>query len=307
MMSNNPFQSPGNFSPRIAAEVAAAYKHNVECGLMPSTDLADSVSVQSLGNLIKNATVEARDTNKPGLCEFSMLENPEMIKVFESSFKASEALFDLIDIAIPTPEECIVAGIDIKELAFCYSKMETDGLKPELVLSPNLDASTWCELYEELVNEPAVVRYDRLKGEGGLRLQPLVTENWDELTEPDSTVLAITSDNVENPYSWTLRLIPGTVDPTEVGVGHSHNQAVHPTIGEYLTLQATLIRANLEPLDSDTTYTWLNGSYISHFTNTAIAPYGNWGPITGIVNINCSGAGHISEGKGTRYPVSVEL
>jgi hypothetical protein len=58
----------------------------------------------------------------------------------------------------------------------------------------------------------------------------------------------------------------------------------HPTIAAYLTLQATRLIANEEPLDS-TTITWLAGKM------GGSAPFGSWSPEYGQVYLINHGVG----------------
>ena len=294
----NPFINKNVFNPNLAAEVAAAYERNRHDGLVASA-LAGGLGAQSLASIVKKNTANAKENGSAGLANcFEQFRDPDTRRAFEVSFAAAEELFGLIGITIPTLEECVVAGVDLQAIGSAYEQMKLDELEPEVVLSPNLSLDKWRELYQDLVHSTA--SSNGCLKDVGLQVHSEVIACWQELAMPDEDVPVIAPSSMK--HSWTLRLIPGTDSPTDTGITHSYNQSVHPTVGEYLTAQAILIQANLEPLDSGHTYTWLNGTFHGKF-NLLSTPYGNWGDGVGRVNIGSGGPERISINLGTRLPV----
>ena len=298
MTNTNPFRSPGNFSPRIAAEVAAAYQQNLERSRSDAV-LAGCISADGLSVVIKSAINEAKAAGSEGFSDFSAMKSPETQQAFEVSFSAAEEFFKLANITIPTPEDCVEAGINFGLLGAIYERMESGGLKPALVLAPNLDVSGWYEVYKRLVDLKSVTACGWFDGVG-LKISPFVAEHWAELTEPTAGVPIISSPS--SMQQWSLRLIPGTPEPTMGQVSYSHNQSVHPTIGEYLTLQGTILQAGMEPIDGFQTFTWLSGEHSTHNNTSRFAAYANWTDSIGHVNVNYTDVTQKSFRIGARLP-----
>ena len=295
----NPFLSPEIFNPRLSAEVAAAYRRNVEVGLVDSAS-AGEVGVRSLADKIKENTASVKSkggTEFSSLTGFDQIKNPDTRRAFETSFTATDQLFSHLNIITPVAEECVGAGIDLVALGTTYERMFAEGLQPEVVLSPVLDVNNWRMLYDELANTNSTIS-NHLR-HGGLAVYKGVTAEWTSLVKIPEGVPVIPSRG--GVPSWTLRLIPGTPSPTAVDVNHNYNQAVHPTLNEYLTLQATCLQAGQEPLDHFAD-TWLSGSY-SIGASFPRAPTGYWYSLGGQVKVCWGNIDSCGSRLGSRLPV----
>ena len=262
----NPFIDRNALTPRLAEEVAGAYKYNVERGFVPSATLTQEVNVTGLDNEIKAAIAEAAANPRFSFDGLGQIKNPETKRIFETSFATSERIFERIDLTVPTPEQLSDDGIDLGALGAIYEQMVLDDLEPAIVLSPNLGLLRWKLLYMDLVNDKVVNADRRLSGDG-LAVYTEVAAWWDELALPSMGVPVVHAINDElgeqGLVGWTLRLIPSTQEPTHLNVPQSHNNAEHPTVGEYLSLQAARIQNLQTPIDSSGTNTWLKGSFNS--------------------------------------------
>ena len=271
----NPFLDPESFNPQLVDRVNAAYERNLRGGLAVDGAFAGEVSVQSLADMVKTDTADARSNGSAGLTGFDQLQNPDTRQAFETSFTATEQLFSRINLTTPTAEQCIDAGVDLEVLGAAYERMQAEGLEPAVVLAPSLDVTSWYILYKNLKEDQVInFNFRRLK-HNGLYVNTQVVMQWDYLAILPSDVPAIFSPG--NALRWSLRLIPGTPAPTQTFVSHSYNYAIHPTINEYLSLQATRLQARQELPDEKTT-TWLNGECDDEYDVDAYtwAPFGRW-------------------------------
>ena len=272
----NPFLSPKAFNPDLAAKVAEAYERN-QRNSRAFDILTGNLSVRSLAGIIKEGTVKAKKDRAAGLAGFDQLSSPDVRHNFEETFTAAEELFGRIDLAIPTIEQYISAGTNLGVLSTCYEHMKDEGLEPTAVLSPNLDLISWKQIYHSLKVDLEVNGLGPLSS-NELSVASLMVDQWDNAaTLPDSvpTVpLPHTESYIGETLHWSLRLIPGT-SRSGTSVGRGYSQSVHPTVGEYLSLQAIRLQAHQKPLDTHTS-TWLNGSFDVIWNNDPVTPIGYW-------------------------------
>ena len=299
---SNPFLDRRTFNPEIATRVGYAYDRNVDKGLAAGTDFATDVSTQSLGNVIKGATIDAKANSNTGLTALDQISNPETKRAFEDSFAATERLFSRLDLAVPTAEQCADCGINMIALGDEYDRMQNAGLEPEIILSPNLDLASWHELYRGMQEDPLVNSYGELK-DGGLVIGDMVASLWDSLLILPAGVQTVTMprhriEPTNTELNWSLRLIPGALKSTNTNVDHGHNNAIHPTVGEYLSLQAAHILSHRTPVDGDADGVWLSGRSV-----TGQAPIGVWGPSSGRVGLFTTNTSVKDATLGTRMPV----
>ena len=272
MSNTNPFLNRQAFNPDIAARVEHAYNRNVDSGRVPSGVFTDDVSVVGLEGVVKKVTKEAKASNGAYATSFDQLVSLDTKRAFETSFEIAKQIFDRINLAIPTVEECALAGIDLGALGEAYEQMQADGLEPAIVLAPNLDLVSWHDIYKDLEEDIAVNRDDHIEN-GGLSVDNIVDGEWAKLVTPPNDVPVVSAHDGE--HSWTLRLIPSTPQPAETVVDHDYNEAAHPTISEYLSLQAARLQTSQDPLDADR-YTWLNNSTVRAGNHIIQAPVGYW-------------------------------
>ena len=260
-MASNPFLSPENLNPRIVKDVTAAYLHNTEHGNTADTTFAGKVSTDSLARNVRNATISAESSGSIHRSSFDQLSDPDTRQAFEAGFTTAKQLFGRINLAVPTIDTCIDSGIDLTVLGTAYEHMVDSQLEPEIVLSPRMNLESWNELYKALSDDPSFINRGALEG-NGLVLGNLVASYWSNLDILPASVPSIVQLSNENinvaEHTWSLRLISGTPR------GHSHNvgpnkSIQHPIVSEYLTLQASRMQAQKEPVDNDNGFCWLRG------------------------------------------------
>ena len=233
------------------------------------------------------------------------IENPAVRDSFEQTWDQVEHLFERISLLPPDPEQFDAAGVNFAHLAAEYERMEDEGLAPEIVIAPqNLSLEEAKRLYADLSDDTTIPNnpLQRQSDGNGLYINDSVADAWDALVSsaPQS------ADGTEPPhhldsggYAWTIRLIPDTTEPTDTDVDHTTNDAIHPTMSEYLTLQATSIQAGRTPIDGST-YTWLNGTFGD---SNGRAPDGYWDSGRGQVSVVWRGVGYRDGDLGSRLPV----
>ena len=294
----NPFLSPEHLNPRITAAVAEALKHNQERTQPTDTTYAGDIGVHSLAEIIRLDAAGARNKGSAGLEGFYQIENSETQSIFEASFTETEQLFGRIDIVVPTVDQCIGAGVNLVLLGAAYERMCNNKLEPIVVLSPNLDLPSWRLLYSRLVNDKVANHDERIK-DNGLSIDHETAVQWSAIaTLPDSVPIVTTPDGL---LAWSIRLIPGA--PKGVGVYRTHrwNQA-HPTVSEYLSLQAVRLQSQQEPIDTGASVCWLNGSYVDDM-GVPRAPLAKWVPENGQVRVSFDDADLFYSALGVRVPV----
>jgi hypothetical protein len=226
------------------------------------------------------------------------------------TYQTTEKLFARIGL-VPPPFDVMTlakAGIDPLHLGNEYNRMHQEGRQPELVLSPLLLAQQWRNIYTALTADTTIPN-NPLKEQDdghGLYINDEVNAAWDDLNFIPGGVPVINTDTIAA-APWTLRVIPGTPKPTQTNIDHNGNykdgtqlpNVAHPTVNEYLTLQATLIQNGEPPIDAQT-WSWLDGTFGD---NSSRAPSGRWVPGDGRVVLSCGGVGGRSGSLGVRVPV----
>ena len=261
-----------------------------------------------LGALAAATALRNRQSGKTDLPPDEGLEaifSPDAKVAFEVAFDNTQQLFDRIGLELPSPEQFSGAGVDFAHLGAEFERMEDEGLQPKIIATVHgLGASVWRTLYENLQNDSIVNRDGTIKN-GGLYIDSTVAENWNKLDQVPPTVLGVpyTGTNTHTAHAaWTIRLVPGTDRPTNTNVDHAVNNGTHPTITEYLTLQANCLQERRPPIDSNT-WTWLNGTF-----GNGQAPLGAWLSDYGQVRVYWSYVDYRYAALGSRLPVwGVEL
>ena len=266
-------------NPELVARVDDAY----ERARSAAGEVAQELGGATLNAVLAADVAEAKEAGTLATGGVEAITDPEIRRIFGQSFAAHEQLFRRANLNIPSPDELAEAGIDISQLAVKFAEERQAGHEPELVLAPVMPLNWWKSIYTSLQDD---VQGNRVK-DGGLYIYDTVRDNWDSLnTVPQNTpatlIDAASKGHYQDSgnYQWTLRVIPGTNKPTEVNVRHDdQNYPNKPTVGEYLTLQATRLQdPNSEPIDNGT-YTWLDGT----MNNGSRAPCGRWYPDDGRV------------------------
>ncbi len=282
--------------PALHTEAIAAFERAQAASGKVTRSLGEQAMSDMVATLAARAQAAREAKTLPGQTGLESIISPEVRAVFEKAFYATSRLFERIGIAAPTPEDLAGRGIDFIELARQYQAEKAAGHEPEIILAPYVDLLNWQGLYRNLENNASVNHDGRIKN-GGLYVNDDVKQAWSTLAIPE-VIPGEEGVMRDKSYTWSLRLIPGTSAPTEVNVDHAKSHAHHPTIPEYLTLQALRLQANEQPIDG-ATYTWLAGT----FNTGARAPHGNWSRDDGRVNVFWDGVGYRFDYLGSRVPV----
>jgi hypothetical protein len=217
-----------------------------------------------------------------------------------------------MELAAPSVEQFMQAGVDFGHLASEYERMEIAGLQPEMVVTPVLPvvptdstSGSWSELYESLTSDKTIPNNPlQARDDGkGLYVNDDVRGAATELYDSERSLVSGSDIHSVDDWAWTIALIPTTAKPQELSTPHTDKEtdtlsSQHATISQYLTLQATRIQAGETPVDADT-YTWLAGT----FENGAQAPRGSWFSGDGQVVVSWNRVGDQNDGIGVRLPV----
>ena len=262
-----------------------------------------TVGVVDLGTLaLGEALRNERDGKLDHLkrSELEAIADSEAKVAFETAIDDITTLYARIGKLVPTPEELVDQyDVNFAAMAVLWRTEKGLGHEPEIVLAPaDLTVADAKALYQNLQDD-ATVNHDKRIQNGGLYIADSVAANWDIMTKPKPDEL-----------DWTLRIIPGTPTPTVVNISHDgkdkHGNQLspptHPTIPEYLTLQAMLLQADRSPIDDGIYYTWLNGEF-STKNSGAAAPHGGWNSGNGQVDVSWRDVGDRYDSLGSRSPV----
>lgn len=229
---------------------------------------------------------------------------------FQETLAIASKLFNRIGLTPPGERELREAGIDFAKAEAAFGDMERDGLEPMLVLAPALALEGphgWSALYDQLQKDQTIPG-NPLKNQSdgaGLWVNDDVKQNWNQINHYGSTNQDGSSAHTPtttgpdgHATGWQLAVVPATAQPPELNVPHTANDANHPSIGIYLTLQANRIQAGETPIDS-AHYTWLGGD----FSSASQAPCGYWRPGDGQVLVYSHDVGRRRDNLGVRLPV----
>lgn len=276
----NPFRNPETID-NTRDEIAAIYEQNVRGGRMKhSSDLA--------AKTLKKTVFEETPNPREKSAEENIVEN----------LRQTEILFNRIGIKRPTVPQLEQRGVNFSWLEAIWEEMEADGMEPQLVVAPHFHVPyPWDELYNNLACDKSLQR------QGGVTqssLLPFVKDihidhdlrrasnfNWQEVDHaPYSNEngeliprVSVFNSSYVSQIDWTVRVIAGTAEPTMMGEGLGEDLD-HPTISEYLTLQALKIQKGERIMD-EYSFTWLAGT----FNRGEAAPVGTFVSDKGFVSI----------------------
>lgn len=249
---NNPFAQPEAIDGgQTARDIAAVYEANRRS----KPDASYEIGAVAMKDVIAAEAVQTRET--PGLEVFQGLCEYE---AFEDAFASSTKMFNRVGLIVPSPQEFIDAGVDFQRLAEFYTHMEN----PEIVIAPwGVVKDIWWDLYEALIKDKSILNHP-LKGTG-LAISDDARNRWEHF---ESQTLADSRSNEKEhqymlDYRWSIRLISGQDTPPNKGE-LVRIMSKHPTINEYLALQARRIQDGKPPVDMSTTgdwSTWLAGNH----------------------------------------------
>ena len=265
-----------NLNPGLVNEVEDAYQRNVEAGRVVSDEFTGDVAKKSLKDLLQRETEEIE---KSSIESFATIEDKDTKEDFEIAFQDTELLFSRATLETPSPAEFKEAGVDFADLARKYIEMVRSNLDPQIVIAPvHGDYEVWEGLFKGLADDSSIPANPLRQGKDrGLYIAEDIKKAWwhlDTAPKDDTPVVYIEDGQWPDGVQWTIRLIPEGAD----SVRSKHWKSKHPTIAEYLTLQANIIKKGQYPVDYQTP-TWLdgvyNGSSGSGIQRYAIGMYGS--------------------------------
>ncbi|MFZ1258142.1 MAG: hypothetical protein WAQ25_01610, partial [Candidatus Saccharimonas sp.] len=195
----------------------------------------------------------------------------------------TERFFGRAGITMPTTQEFVDAGINFEDIATVYAQEKDAGHEPQMVVAANgLSLETWRQLCRDIGKASAKESASSERPKLLIYAKYGIITNWSILTDLSHLPGAGANSRVmtHQGIPWTIRIIPGTPAPTVTEVDHAYKEAQHPTISDYLTLQAIrceLGEAAVDPvvdpaLETAFPYsTWLAGDFV----NGTQAPYGS--------------------------------
>jgi hypothetical protein len=259
-------------NPDLIARVDDAY----ERALAAKSDLATDVGGVALDALVESDVAVARAQGTFAGGELA-IANHNARTSLESTLVNVEQVFAPLKLKPPTPDELRMGGVDFASLGRVYERMEKASLQPTWVLAPdNLRANNWEYIYRRLQDDPSI-NTNGLIQKNGLRISSVVQRNFEAISARPENVPSVANDGGYT--HWTLRLIPSTPKPTEMGVSYADTRyPVKPTVAEYLTLQAVRLQAGEEPID-DGSWTNLQGTFMTEdiYRDNELTVTGTWG------------------------------
>lgn len=250
-----------NLNPGLVTEVNRAYQRNVEAGRVVSDEFTDGVAVESLADVLhQKGAVEANGRSEMSGILFQEIENQETLAQFESAFRDTARLFDRIGEGIPRPEDFESIGVDFGELAKKYELMQQYGREPQIVIAPHRESfAVWVDLYDALMKDDGLKwSYARDDNELSIYIGDGVLKAWKDLNMAYDanpylpTLRTEAAGTMKDEWvGWSVRLIPTAKKPDGLTDGYDADGGVHPTVTEYLTLQALRIQSNQKPIGGD--------------------------------------------------------
>ena len=235
--------------PVIADRVDRAYRASAGTSTQEPTDAIDSWLDQEVRDLHANVL--------PGVGFASIPDEPTR-EVFTSAFRATQTIASWGGIDVPTPESLTSVGVNLEQLG---SAAATDATLQPVPAPYGLGLGWWQHVYERAVTEIG----RPLRG-AGLLVAAEIGRGFEQLDQvPQLDTPRFTPDHhghrspngpAAEPRYWTLRLIPASATPTQVGLSFGHGP--HVSLPEMLMMQ--LIRlVQGRPLVDEHSFTWIAG------------------------------------------------
>ena len=209
--------------PGLEKALSAAYNQNVSAGLVnPET-------AENLGDLA-TAVVSAFDASADDqkrqrlLNGLEQVTNPDIKKVFETIFTATERFFGRAGITMPTTQEFVDAGINFEDIATVYAQEKDAGHEPQMVVAANgLSLETWRQLCRDIGKASAKESASSERPKLLIYAKYGIITNWSILTDLSHLPGAGANSRVmtHQGIPWTIRIIPGTPAPTVTEVDHA--------------------------------------------------------------------------------------
>lgn len=201
-----------------------------------------------------------------------MIDNEATRATFEHAIAAAGKLYARIELTAPTIPHLISKGVDFTHLASAYEAKEREFITPELVLAPlELPLTLAKELFSRLRKDASIPDNPlRIDGDDdGLVVAHQLTRNWGHMAGSAAlpTACFVTGKNEFD--IWSLRIVPGSPHPPVEDVDYQGvddqgilvSQPDHPTVVEYLMLQALRVQEGHKLADRGERGTWLKSEF----------------------------------------------
>jgi len=302
-MKNSPF-SIHNLNPGLVTEVERAYEQNVEAGRVIDDKFSGTVAKDGLAGLLETELQSSRDRgNFVGAAGLETIKNIDSRQSLESAILDIHALFNEIGLNVPTANEITECGVDLAVLAERYESMKKNGLQPHWVLAPHLDYKDWHSLYASIAMNGSMPRSTQHSSRKsyGLDIDREILNLFDSLdTVPVPAPRVKSIEGAE--CDWTLRLIPGTKEPTSKNIHYDDPSYLDkPSLSEYLTMQARTLQYGQSSFDNSDNWTWIGTSFTKN--GNRIGVRGTYDGYSGAVILKPLIANHRSPKVGMRVPV----
>lgn len=258
--------SPDKLEHLVGSEHAQALRRG-QGGFSP--EAASALGSLGLGTIaasvrgISSADLEPDRVNKgQGI---DMIRSRNLQAVFLESIADTASICGRAGLRAPTVDELAAGGVDFVDLSEEFVLMQGLKQEPEVVLAPQ---------YMTVGDAKDIFT------QGILKIDRDTAANWERLTGTSSFTGTLV-ETEETHDQWSMRIIPGTPSAPELNYDHEGINAdgqkiehfYHPTIPEYLMLQARRLHAGDDrPLDTGTS-TWLAGDMDTR-TPVSVSPVG---------------------------------
>lgn len=201
-----------------------------------------------------------------------MIDNEATRAAFEHAIAAAEKLYARIELTTPTIPHLISKGVDFTHLASIYEAKEREFNTPELVLVPlEMPLVMVQRLFSRLRKDTSIPNNPlRIDGDDdGLVVAHQLKINWGYMAGltalPNACIIA-----GKNEFDiWSLRIVPGSPHPPVEDVDYEgvDDQGIlvsspdHPTVVEYLMLQALRVQEGNKLVDRGDRGTWLKSEF----------------------------------------------
>lgn len=244
--------SPDKLEHLVGPEHAKALRRG-QGGFSP--EAASALGSLGLGTIA--ASVRGISSSDQGLDGASngqrldMITNRNLQTVFVNSIADTAVVCSRVGLMPPTVDELVAGGIDFVDLSQEFLLMQGLKQQPEVVLAPQ---------YITVEEAKGIFGQEMINIDGD------IVANWDLLIGTSNFRGTLVEDEETRDF-WSMRIIPGTSSAPELNYDHEGINAdgqkiehfYHPTIPEYLMLQARRLYAGDDrPLDTGTS-TWLAG------------------------------------------------
>lgn len=256
--------SPDQLAGLVGPQYAEAFRQRQ--GELPP-GVASALGNLGLGSVAHaglGSTSEARESSLPGGDRgLDMIANRNIRAIFLESIARTTELCSQVGLRVPTIDELIGGGIDFVDLADEYGLMQGLKQEPELVVAP-----------QYMIVDEAMGIFNP----GELDIQEDIVMRWEQFIGTSCFTGTLVEGSGTHDF-WSVRVIPATPSPTHLGYNYHGagptnekiEQFSHPTIPEYLILQARCLRG--DKLLDLTTFTWLAGEILTG-TSFSMSPIG---------------------------------